>query len=145
MTDDWSLFATLPGSKIYIRRFSNHLSMSVALTFSSWFQCFLCHTCTESYHMKSFQQSIKMMGKLKYFLKTSKVYKIRHTYTHWLRQLANLYAIIQLLRLGITDIQLGGGGGGLPCPYLEIEKIALILEKKALILPILHFRFKIQF
>ena len=85
MTDDWSLFATLPGSKIYIRRFSNHLSMSVALTFSSWFQCFLCHTCTESYHMKSFQQSIKMMGKLKYFLKTSKVYKIRHTYTHWLR------------------------------------------------------------
>ena len=31
---------------------------------------------------------------------------------------------------------MGGGGGGLPCSFLKIEKSALNLEKKALIVSI---------
>ena len=41
----------------------------------------------------------------------------------------------------------GGQGGGLPCPFLKIEKSALILEKKALIVYILglNLSFKMYF
>ena len=40
-------------------------------------------------------------------------------------------------RLSIRRAIRGGGGAGLPCPFLKIEKSALILEKKALHVSIL--------
>ena len=40
----------------------------------------------------------------------------------------------------------GGGGGGLPCPFLKIKKSALILEKNTLIVSLLRLNlpFKMQ-
>ena len=53
---------------------------------------------------------------------------------------------INELLTGSSGVQLGGEGG-LPCPFLKIEKSALILEKKLLIASIylLNFQSKIQF
>ena len=50
------------------------------------------------------------------------------------------------LRDGGVGWEEGGGGAGLPCPFFKIEKNALILEKKTLIVFIfgLNFPFKFQ-
>ena len=50
-------------------------------------------------------------------------------------------------KLVLAGAQLGGRGGGLPCPFLKIEKCALILRKKALIVSIfgLNIPFKMKF
>ena len=54
------------------------------------------------------------------------------------------YLGIFSLIYNLSGTQLGGWWGGLPCPFLKIEKSAMILEKKVLIVFIFVLNFPFE-